>query len=259
MNDKLDGEVTDHIGAAGRSSDDSPSETWVRSRGGARPRILIVDDDPFARTILGDALAAKGFAISHAQSGRDAMRAIVDGRDSPHLVITDLVMPDTDGRTLLALLRVAPQTARVRVIVVTSQEGLERELEVEGAEAVLDKWLGPNIIAEVVAALLSMVCVIDIPRHDPPRRDPPSVATKKEECTSSCLHAAYCEQLMPGGDVLTGGAFDAAGSADTINPKLLAISALAKSDARRGHPMRPKHSFCRFHAEAGCMNEARID
>jgi CheY-like chemotaxis protein len=66
----------------------------------------------------------------------------------PKIIVSDLVMPDMDGRTFLALLR-SSSTARIPVLIVSAaSRGVERELEREGAEAVLDKSWGADTIAE---------------------------------------------------------------------------------------------------------------
>src|SRR6266542_1343848 len=163
----------------------------------ARPapprRVLLVDDDPFMRRVLGDALEEKGFEVVQAQSGREAMRVIIEGNARPRLVVTDLVMPDTDGRALLGLLRVADQTPRIPIVVVTGQAGMERELEGEGAEAVLEKSLGLAVITEAVEALFTMAVRDAGPGEEEPARDADEPLTTPGTCAEGCLHAAYCK------------------------------------------------------------------
>jgi len=120
--------------------------------------VLLVDDDPFARAIHADALKARGFAVFEVESGRDAVRALLAAEEPPALIMTDLVMPDMDGRTLLGLLRVANRAVGVPIMIVTGCAGhaLERELENEGAQAVVDKSWGPATIAEIAEAVLVM-------------------------------------------------------------------------------------------------------
>lgn len=119
--------------------------------------ILLVDDDPFVRRLLADAFADRGFAVNEASSGREAMRALLDLPAPPSLVMTDLLMPDMDGRTLLGLLSVARDGAGIPLIVVTGSDASEatRELEREGAAAVVEKRWGPETIVEVAEAVLA--------------------------------------------------------------------------------------------------------
>lgn len=120
--------------------------------------ILLVDDDPLVRRLLADAFAARGFSVNEARSGREAMRTLLDLPTPPALVMTDLLMPDMDGRTLLGLLSVARDGSRIPLIVVTGSDPADttRELEREGAAAVVEKRWGPDTIVEVAEAVLAV-------------------------------------------------------------------------------------------------------
>jgi DNA-binding response OmpR family regulator len=69
--------------------------------------ILLVDDDPLLRTTLAFALEQKGYAVTEAVDGEDALRRF---RLAPtDLVITDLVMPNKEGiETIIELRREFP-------------------------------------------------------------------------------------------------------------------------------------------------------
>src|SRR5688572_18619136 len=67
-------------------------------RGGAPPRILIVDDDPNLLVLLADQLRADGFEIQTARDGEEALRRLEAGW--PDLLIVDMMMARMDGLTL---------------------------------------------------------------------------------------------------------------------------------------------------------------
>jgi DNA-binding response OmpR family regulator len=72
--------------------------------------ILLVDDEPSIQGFVSRALSAAGYAIDCASSGADALELARTGEYG--LVILDLVMPDMDGRAVLAkLLRAHPDQA----------------------------------------------------------------------------------------------------------------------------------------------------
>ncbi len=65
----------------------------------ASERILVVDDDPSARTLLVSVLRREGFSVESARTGEDALRAL--GVRSFELILTDLRMEGYDGMRLL--------------------------------------------------------------------------------------------------------------------------------------------------------------
>ncbi len=95
-----------------------------------RPRVLIVDDSAFARTVLSRLLRASGEVdvIGTARDGNDALEKIT--ALDPDVVTLDLTMPELDG---LGVLRVLAARPRPRVIVV-SISGVDSDL---GAEALM--------------------------------------------------------------------------------------------------------------------------
>src|ERR1700727_2199668 len=66
-------------------------------------RLLVVDDEPQIRGFVARAPTAAGYAIDFAGSGKDGLSQATAG--DYDLVILDLVMPDMDGREILARLR----------------------------------------------------------------------------------------------------------------------------------------------------------
>jgi two-component system OmpR family response regulator len=66
----------------------------------AGPRILLVEDEPRIRDFITRALAAAGYEVAAARCGTEGLRMAL-GSDYD-LVILDLIMPDIDGRTVLA-------------------------------------------------------------------------------------------------------------------------------------------------------------
>lgn len=57
--------------------------------------ILIIDDDPYIRELVGALLTGEGFAITEAKNGREALNRLGEVKIS--LCVLDLMMPDMDG------------------------------------------------------------------------------------------------------------------------------------------------------------------
>ncbi len=100
-------------------------------------RILIVDDEPGARSALVPLLRGRGYEVDSAEDGVAAL-AIAAERP-PDVVVTDLEMPRMDGMELLAKVREA--NAHLPVIVVTSHQDLAAAVSAMrlGAEDYLSK------------------------------------------------------------------------------------------------------------------------
>lgn len=65
------------------------------SRDSSAPSILVVDDDPRVREVLGAMLENAGYDVTLAENGRAAVSLLESRRFS--LILTDLVMPEQEG------------------------------------------------------------------------------------------------------------------------------------------------------------------
>jgi DNA-binding response OmpR family regulator len=81
------------------------------------PTVLIVEDDPGIRTVLGRALTERGYAVHSAANGMSGLQMALDVR--PELVVLDLGLPDVDGTEVLRMLRAV---STVPVVVATARD-----------------------------------------------------------------------------------------------------------------------------------------
>jgi len=88
-------------------------------------KILIVDDDKLTRSYLENALSQDHTIVS-AQNGQEAL-ALANKR--PDLILLDLTMPDVHGLDVLKKLRENPNTAAIKVIILTGTFTNEEELD----------------------------------------------------------------------------------------------------------------------------------
>lgn len=96
-----------------------------------KPHILIVDDEPAIRVTLETGLSLKGFRISSASSGREAVSLLKTKKYDA--VICDVVMPDGDGLSVVRELREFDKD--LPVILMTAQGSVETAYESFGAGA----------------------------------------------------------------------------------------------------------------------------
>ncbi|WP_407319973.1 response regulator [Isoptericola halotolerans] len=101
----------------------------------ARPRVVVVDDDPYVVDVLCTLLEERGYAVVGTTDGDAAVETVA--AEHPAAIVLDLAMPGTDGAEVLARLRRTAATAQVPVVVVsgTDPAGARR------AAALADGWL----------------------------------------------------------------------------------------------------------------------
>jgi CheY-like chemotaxis protein/MinD-like ATPase involved in chromosome partitioning or flagellar assembly len=114
------------------------------------PRILIVDDDPEARRLIGMILQRSGFEPIPVPGGAEALEYLA--HDVPDLIILDVMMPHMDGNEVCQRIREDSRTARVPVVMLTARS--ETANQVEGLLAGADDYLvKPSTREELIASI----------------------------------------------------------------------------------------------------------
>lgn len=86
-------------------------------------QILLVDDDPVIRLLVGDYLKAFGHEIDEAANGIECLEKL--RRGIPQVLILDLNMPDMTGFEVLKTLRRAKETKNLPVILLSAHNNIE--------------------------------------------------------------------------------------------------------------------------------------
>lgn len=81
-------------------------------------RIVVADDDPASRKLLIHMLTLMGFAVSHAENGRQALALVRE--QQPDLLLTDLTMPELNGEEVARKLKQDADNAAIAVVAVTA-------------------------------------------------------------------------------------------------------------------------------------------
>ncbi|SPA34031.1 chemotactic response regulator, transmits chemoreceptor signals to flagelllar motor components [Cupriavidus taiwanensis] len=118
------------------------------------PSILVVDDSPSLRRMIGACLRAGGFDVTEAADGDQAHALAVAG--SFGMLVTDQVMPGMDGLTLIRSLRATPRYARMPILMLTTEQdgSIREQARAAGASGFLPKPFDPDGLMQAVAALL---------------------------------------------------------------------------------------------------------
>lgn len=133
--------------------DSAGSETLsaVIARISARPkRALVVDDDLVVRKMMTKALQERGYEVLTANDGTTGIEIVTEELLSLDLLVTDVNMPNMDGEAFVRTIRQAGGENELAIVVITAnlEPGMGPRLQKVGADVVLQKTLGPKVIAQ---------------------------------------------------------------------------------------------------------------
>jgi DNA-binding response OmpR family regulator len=84
-------------------------------------KVMVVEDDAALREIYSIRIAADGYEVVSAGDGEEALAVAV--REKPDLILSDVMMPKISGFDMLDILRTTPETANIKVIMMTALSG----------------------------------------------------------------------------------------------------------------------------------------
>lgn len=134
-----------------------PAHGPSQDSGGARPRVLVVDDDQGIRTVVRWQLSDSGYEVIEAADGQSAMTKIAE--ESPVLVVLDLSLPAVGGLDVLRSVREGRVGGALRdlpVIILSGRDGeTDRIIGLDlGADDYLVKPFSPGELAARVRSVL---------------------------------------------------------------------------------------------------------
>jgi CheY-like chemotaxis protein len=117
-------------------------------------RVLVVDDDDVIRQLITVNLELEGFDVVTAVDGQDALDKVKDAQ--PVVVTLDVMMPRVDGWEAASRLRADPETAHIKVVLLSAraQEADLQRGERIGVDAYLTKPFDPDELIDVVRRLV---------------------------------------------------------------------------------------------------------
>lgn len=81
-------------------------------------KIMVVEDDANLREIYSIRITAEGYDVVSAGDGEEALAVAV--REKPDLILSDVMMPKISGFDMLDILRSTPETAGIKVVMMTA-------------------------------------------------------------------------------------------------------------------------------------------
>jgi PAS domain S-box-containing protein len=115
--------------------------------------VLVVDDEADALRLVAKVLAEAGARITTAANVREAMAAL--RRQPPHVLVSDLGMPDEDGLDLIRWVRAGHTAEQLPAVALTAfaSKGLEHSALLDGFQIHIPKPVDPDDLVAVVANL----------------------------------------------------------------------------------------------------------
>ncbi|OLP18104.1 adenylate cyclase [Leptolyngbya sp. 'hensonii'] len=121
-----------------------------------RSKILMVDDNADVRSYVADVLRRAGYEVCMARNGAEGFN--VARAETPHLIVTDLMMPLVSGLDMIQMIRAEPSLTGVPIVLLTAKADADTRIEgVErGADAYLSKPFNDRELLAEVRNLLAL-------------------------------------------------------------------------------------------------------
>ncbi len=123
--------------------------------------ILVVDDDLGTRLSIGDYLEMSGYTVISAKNGREALQRVDEYK--PHLIVTDIAMPEMNGYELIRQVRTRPAFRLLPVIFLTARTSVAERIKGYqiGCDNYLPKPFELEELGVVIRALLERSQLIE--------------------------------------------------------------------------------------------------
>jgi len=123
---------------------------------GARRRILVADDDALSRLMMVELLRERGFEITEAKDGAQALAMAITR--PPDLLLIDANMPVLDGLQTMQRLRLRPALAHTKMICVSASaaDSTQRGARAAGADAFITKPVDIDRLLAAIGAQLGL-------------------------------------------------------------------------------------------------------
>ena len=124
------------------------------SNTGDQKQLLLIDDDPNLILLVKDYLEFRGYQVTTAENGREALE-ILEG-ETPDMIICDVMMPEMDGYSLVKHVRDNPKTSWIPVLFLSAKGQSQDRVKGlnTGADVYMVKPFEPEeLVAQVESSL----------------------------------------------------------------------------------------------------------
>ena len=117
--------------------------------------ILLVEDDPFLADIYTTKLKEEGFSVDVALDGEECLRKIE--KNTPDLLLLDLVLPQVDGWEVLSAVRRQERFKDLKVVILSNlgqKEEVEKGLKLGAAKYFIKAHYTPSEVVKEIKEIL---------------------------------------------------------------------------------------------------------
>jgi len=159
--------------------------------------ILVADDDFATRLSITDYLEITGYSVIPAENGKEAL-GLVD-EFQPHLIVTDITMPEMDGYEFVRRVRTRPAFRLLPVIFLTERTSAQERIRgyQMGCDNYLAKPFELQVLGAVIRSLLDRYALI---AQAPSRSEPEPTSTEARHRANSHPEANFLTQKSKTGD-----------------------------------------------------------
>ncbi len=121
---------------------------------GAQKRLLLIDDDPNLILLVKDYLEFRGYEVTTAENGREALEILE--KEMPDMIICDVMMPEMDGYAFVEQVRKDPRTSWIPVLFLSAKGQSQDRVKGlnTGADVYMVKPFEPEeLVSQVEASL----------------------------------------------------------------------------------------------------------
>ncbi len=117
-------------------------------------RVLVVDDSPTIRAVLGKMLGVDGYAVQKAVDGENAIE--LAKAEQPELIFLDIVLPGINGFAVLRALRHDPLTSHIPIVMISGNQQATEQFYVQrfGADDFIKKPFGQREVQQSIHRLV---------------------------------------------------------------------------------------------------------
>ena len=142
--------VTNGHAANGAAGKEPPAEAKPRTDLTGQGTILLVEDEEGLRSLNARGLRSRGYSVVEASNGIEALEALEEKQGAVDLVVSDVVMPEMDGPTLLKSMRERNPDLKIIFVSGYAEDAFEKSLPENQQFAFLPK---PFTLSQLIAAV----------------------------------------------------------------------------------------------------------